>query len=142
MTLPKVLADNLPLVLMLAGSLVTIPLLAGLTRWLGLGGDVRLRSETEARDLAAAAVCGFVAVDIALDRGGIGALLRDEQGRVLLLRRHGVHFIARMLTDHTAIRLDRHLLVIAANEPFLDPLALDLGPAAQVWAGSLRNMGV
>ena len=134
------LASNLPLVLMLAGSAIAIPLLAALARRLGLGGDVRLRSETEARELAAGAVCGFTPVEIALDRGGIGALLRDAQGRVLLLRRHGVHFIARPLTHHAWIRLDRHLLVIGPDEPFLAPLALDLGADAQVWAGSLRRL--
>lgn len=141
MNLPIILASNLPLVLMLAGSLVAIPLLAWLARRLGLGGDVRLRSESEAGELAAAAVCGFIPVEVALDRGGIGALLRDAQGRVLLLRRHGVHYIARQLTDHASIRLDRHLLVIAPDKPFLAPLTLDLGPAAQVWAGSLRRLG-
>ena len=136
----KLVAENLPLIAMLAGSLVAIPLLAALARWLGLGGDVRLSSEAEACELAAAAVCGFAPVEVALDRAGIGALLRDAGGRTVLLRRHGVHFIARALTSSAAIRLDRHFLVIGPDEPFLDPLTLDLGPAAQVWAGSLRRL--
>ena len=52
----------------LIGSLVAILALAGISRWLGLGGDVRIRDEAEARRLADEAVCGFAAVDVALDR--------------------------------------------------------------------------
>ncbi len=126
----------------LAGSLVAILLLAELARWLDLGGDLRLRDEAEARELARAADCSFDPVEIALDRAGIGALLRDAGGRVMLLRRHGVHFPARMLTSHQGTRLDRNFLTIATNERTFGSVTLDLGPDAAVWAGSLRRLGV
>ena len=38
----------------------------------------------EARALARASLCGFEPVDLALDKAGIAALLRDAQGRVIL----------------------------------------------------------
>lgn len=128
------------LVLQLAGSLVAILLLAWLSRKLGLGADVRIRNEDEARRLAEAALCGFIVADLALDRAGIGALLRDVEGRIMLLRRHGAHFAARLLDSHADCRLDRNLLTIGSGESTFGRVTLDLGDKAQIWASSLRHL--
>jgi hypothetical protein len=125
----------------LGASLAAILLLAWVCRKLGLGGDVRLRDEAEARRLAGEALCGFEAAELALDRAGIGALLRDGQGRVLLLRRHGAHFAARLLDSHAHARLDRNFLTIGTGEKTFGSVTLDLGEQAQIWAGSLRHLG-
>lgn len=125
----------------IAGSLVAILALAGIARWLQLGEDVRLRSKDEARALAEAAVCGFEPVEIALDRAGIGALLRDAQGRVLLLKRHGARFAARLLSGHRDSRLDRNFLTVSTGEKRFGTVTLDLGADAGVWAASLRRLG-
>ena len=124
----------------LGASLAAILLLALIAWKLGLGGDVRLRDEARARALAHDAVWGFEAVDVILDRAGIGALLRDAGGRVLLLRRHGVHFVARLLDSHAGVRLDHNFLTIATSEPRFGAITLDLGAQAQVWASSLRRL--
>ena len=124
----------------LAGSLVAVLLLSACAWKLGLGGDMRIRDEDQARRLAGEAIWGFDAVDIGLDRAGIAALLRDAQGRVMLLRRHGAHFAARLIESHTSVRLDRNFLTIAAAEPSFGAVTLDLGANAQVWAGSLRRL--
>ena len=125
----------------IGGSLVAILALAGIARWLQLGGDVRLRDEEEARALAEAAVCGFEPVEIALDRAGNGALLRDAQGRVLLLKRHGARFAARLLSGHRDSRLDRNFLTVSTGEKRFGTVTLDLGADAGVWAASLRRLG-
>ncbi|MEO7383930.1 MAG: hypothetical protein ABIU18_03265 [Novosphingobium sp.] len=125
----------------LGASLVAILAVAGLAVWLGLGGDVRLRDSDEARALARITHCGFDAVDVVLDRAGIGALLRDGEGRVMLLRRHGVHFAGRMLTDHRGIRLDHNFITVATADKNFGSVKLDLGPEAQAWAGTLRRLG-
>ncbi len=122
-------------------SLAAILLLAWLCRKLQLGDDVRLQGEDHARQLAAAALCGFRPNELALDRAGIGALLRDDQGRVMLLRRHGAHFAGRLLDSHAFARLDHNLLTIGTDEKSFGSVTLDLGPQAQVWAGSLRRLG-
>jgi hypothetical protein len=124
----------------LALSLAAILLLAWGCRRLGLGGDVRLRDEAEARRLAGEALCGFEAAELVLDRAGIGALLRDAEGRVMLLRRHGAHFAARLLGSHAFARLDRNFLTIGTGEKAFGSVTLDLGEQAQVWAGSLRRL--
>lgn len=125
----------------LLASLAAIFGLAWLAKRMGLGGDVRLRDEAEARVLARAASCGFEPVDTVLDRAGIAALLRDESGRIMLLRRHGVHFVARLLASHEGARLDRNFLTISTGESSFGAVTLDLGGRAQEWAVALRRLG-
>lgn len=126
--------------ILLAGSTVAVLLLVLLARVLGLGGDPRLREEASVRVLANAFIDGFEPVELALDRAGIGALLRDAKGRVMLIRRHGAHFAARLLDRHTDARLDHHFLTIATGERSFGAITLDLGAQAQVWAGSFRRL--
>jgi hypothetical protein len=75
-----------------------------------------------------------------LDKAGIGALLRDAQGRVMLLRRHGAFFASRLLDGHSNARLDRNFLTIGTGETTFGSVTLDLGDKAQVWAASLRHL--
>ena len=126
--------------LQFAGSLAAILLLAWLARRLGLGGDPRLRDPEEARRLASEALCGFEAHELVLDRAGIGALLRDPTGRIMLLRRHGVHWVARLLDSHAGVRLDRSFMTIATSDRTFGAITLDLGDQAQIWASSLRRI--
>ena len=124
-----------------SASLLAILGLAWLAAKLGLGVDARIRDEAHARALAAEAVCGFDATDLALDRAGIGALLRDRRGQVMLLKRHGAHFAARLLDSHADTRLDRNFLTVGSGEKTFGRITLDLGDKAQVWASSLRRLG-
>jgi uncharacterized MnhB-related membrane protein len=121
-------------------SLAAIIFLAALARWLGLGGDIRITDEGHAKALAAEAVCGFNAVDVALDRARIGALLRDSDGRQMLLRRHGVKFVGRLLDDNVQARLDQGFLTIGSGEKSFGSVTLNLGDKAQVWAAGLRHL--
>ena len=88
-------------------SLAAVLFMAAVAWWLKLGGDARIRNEQEATALADQAICGFKPVAIALDRAGIGALLRDGAGRQMLIRRNGAHFVGRLL-DRNVVGL-RHL---------------------------------
>ena len=125
----------------MGGSVAAILALAFICARLGLGGDVRIGSEEVARQLAREALCGFEPEDLALDRAGIGALLRDGQGRVMLLRRHGAHFAARLLDNHASTRLDQNFLTLGTDERWFGQVTLDLGDKAQSWASSLRHLG-
>lgn len=124
----------------LGGSLIAILALAWLARWLGMGGDVRIRDEAHARELARQAVYGFEAVAVALDRAGIGALLRDADGRQMLLRRHGAMWVGRLLDANIEARLDQDFLTIGTGERTFGTVTLQLGEAAQVWAAGLRHL--
>lgn len=126
------------IVIQLAVSVALILAVTWLAHHLGLGADVRLRSEVQARELARSALSGFEPAELVLDRAGIGALARDAQGRVLLLKRHGAHFAGRLLDSHAFAQLDRNFLTISSGERRFAPVTLDLGEQAQVWAASLR----
>lgn len=126
--------------LQLGGSLAAILLLAWLALKLGLGGDRRIRDETELRELAEEALCGFEPVEIAIDRAGLAALARDAGGRVMLLRRHGAHFASRLLDGHANARLDRNFLVVGTSDRRFGEVTLDLGNDAPTWAASLRRL--
>lgn len=115
---------------LLAGSLVAVLALAGVAHLLKLGGDARI-DEQEARELASAQ--GFDVAEIALDRVGMGALLRDGANRFMIVRRHGAHFVAQQLTPRVEARLDHRFLSIGQ-------ITLDLGDQAGSWAASLRRM--
>lgn len=128
------------LLLKFGGSLVAILALAWLAQWLGLGGDARIQGEYHARALAEEAICGFEPVEIVIDRAGMGALLRDARGRVLLLRRHGTHFAGRLLDSYAHARLDRNLLTLATADRRFGSVTLDLGSKAPEWAASLRRL--
>lgn len=123
------------------GSLIAVLLVFALVRALGMGSDVRIADEAEARALAEEARCGFDPVEVALDRARIGALLRNSAGEVMLIRRHGARFAARVLSSHAGARLDRGFLTLSTEDPHFGSITLDLGERAQVWAASLRRLG-
>lgn len=125
----------------IGGSFVAILVLAWIARRLRLGGDARIRSDDDVRELADEALHGFEPADIAIDRAGMGALARDSRGRVLLLRRHGSHFAGRLLDSHAYTRLDRGLLTLATSDRTFGTVTFDLGDQAPAWAASLRRIG-
>jgi hypothetical protein len=126
----------------LSASIIAILLLAWAAKRLGLGGDVRIRDEAHARDLAEEAICGFDPVDIVLDKARIAALMKDASGRHLLIRRHGAQFAARLLDRHSDSRLDQNFLTIGTGEKAFGKITLNLGAEAQYWAAGLRHMAV
>ncbi|MGB7407232.1 MAG: hypothetical protein WA908_01895 [Pontixanthobacter sp.] len=127
-------------IVQLALSLAAVLALGWLAARLKLGGDRKITNEDDARVLAEEAMPGFVATEIAIDRAGYGALLRDADGRVLMLRRHGAHFAARILERRPEATLDRDMLTIEVEDRPFGAVTLDLGQDAPVWAASLRRM--
>lgn len=123
----------------LGASIAAILFLAWLALRLKLGGDVRIRDEDHARDLADQFVFGFEPVEIAVDKAGMGALLKDAEDRHLIIRRHGAMFAGRLLDGHSETRLDRNFLTVGTGERMFGTITLDLGDDAQVWAAGLRH---
>jgi len=128
--------------LKLAGSIAAILFIAWLARFLRLGGDVRIRSEEQAREIANETCCGFDPVEIAIDKAGIAALLRDADGRHLLVRRHGVQWAGRLLDRHNDSRLDKNFLTVGTGEKTFGSVTLNLGSQASHWAAGLRNLKI
>lgn len=123
------------------GSLVAVTLLVATAWRLRLGqAGARLTDESEARELADNAVCGFAAIELTLDAGGKGALLRDRQGRILLLRAHGAHFAARLLDRASRASRAGTVLTVATGERTFAPAVLQLGAAAAAWEQRIRAL--
>ena len=125
--------------LIIGGSLLAILFLSWLSARLGLGGNPRIRDEDHARELADDALCGFAPSEIAIDRNCAAALLRDETGRVMLLRRHGAHFAARLLERSATIRLVRGQLTVSPADRRFGATVLDLGTKAPRWVAELSR---
>lgn len=121
---------------------MAILFIAWLVRRMGLGGDVRICDADHARALADEAVCGFRPEHIIVDRAGIGALMKDADGRHMLIRRHGAQFVGRLLDGHSDSRLDQNFLTIGTGDASFGKVTLNLGPEAQYWAAGLRHMAV
>lgn len=134
------MSDIAALGLQAIGSLIAILLVYSMVRAFRLGEDVRITDEAAARALAEEARCGFAPVEVALDRARIGALLRNSDGEVMLIRRHGARFAARLLSSHAGVRLDQGFLTLSTDDPHFGSVTLDLGAEAQIWAASLRRL--
>ena len=129
-------------IIQLGASIAAILFVFWLAKIMGLGGDVRISDAAHARRLANEAVDGFDPVDMAVDRAGMAALLKDASGRHMVLRRHGNKFVGRLLDSRAHARLDRNFLTIGTGERLLAPITLDLGQAAQIWAAGMRVLPI
>ena len=124
----------------IAGSLLAIYALYMLARKMGLGGDMRIRDAAHADRIVQDNLIAFAPVDIIVDRAGMAALLRDNAGDMVLVRKHGSHFVASMLPPHTLARLDKRFLNLHLPPPVSSRVTLDLGDKAQYWASAMRHM--
>lgn len=120
-----------PEIAQLLGSLVAILALAWIAGWLKLGGDARITNEAEAARLADEAVSGFRPVAFGIDKSGHAAILRDAAGRVMVLRRHGAQFAARLLDKGASIAHTGDALVVATGDRHFGDVSLNLPDAAQ-----------
>ena len=119
----------------LAGSLAAVIMLAWAAKAMGLGGDIRLTREDALR---IASEEGFSPNDVIIDRAGIAAIARNDAGQYMLIRRHGVNFVTRMLRQPLDARLDQKLLTLGTGERAFGRITLDLGDQAAIWAAGLR----
>lgn len=128
-----------PALLQFAGSLAAIAALAALAWWLKLGPARRLENEADARREASEAADDFEPVEIALDREGRAALLRDAAGRILLLRQHGTHFAGRVLTPAAKARIEAGALLVDTAEKRYGQVRLELeDPSA--WLAHIESI--
>ncbi|MXP27820.1 hypothetical protein GRI58_03150 [Porphyrobacter algicida] len=123
------------------GSLAAILALAWIAARLKLGGDRRIVDEAEAGRLADEAVSGFTASDIAIDRDRTAALMRDAQGRVLLLRRHGAHFAGRVLDPGAEIALSGNRVELVPADRRFGPATLNFDNRPPEWVVRLTTGG-
>lgn len=139
--MPPWLAQLLPVVGPLVGSLVAVLLLAQVARWMGLGeGYEKIADEAHAIALAEQAECGFDGVSADIDAAGYAAIVRNAAGAAMLVRAHGNRFAARRIDKGFTARLDRNRLWLASSERTFGAVELDFGPRAGVIASRMRDV--
>jgi len=124
----------------LAASLVAVLFVAWLVKAMGLGADPRIADAAHAIRLAEEAETGFGGVDVARDRAGYAAIVRNAEGRMMLVRAHGNHFAARAVDANVIGRLDKNFLTLATPERTFGAVTLQLGKDAGVWAARMRAL--
>lgn len=111
-------------------SLAAILVLAWIAHRMGLGRDVRIRDADHAKALADEVICGFAADDAAVDDAGRAALVRDRNGRTVLIKVHGAQFSGRLLGagSTASVREDhgRTVLEIDTGERLFGRITLDI----------------
>ena len=121
-------------------SLIAGLLVAWLVKAMGLGGDTRIADAAHAIRLAEEAETGFGGVDVARDRAGFAAIIRNGEGRMMLIRAHGNRFAARLVDGDVVARLDKNFLILTTPERRFGAVALQLGRDAGVWASRMRDL--
>lgn len=125
----------------LAGSLIAVLAVAWLVGAMKLGGEARIRDAAQAIRLADEAEVGFGGCDVALDKAGFAAIVRNAGGRQMLIRAHGVQFAAREISADFGGRLDKDFLTLTPPEKSFGSVTLHLGRDAGLWASRMREVG-
>ena len=124
----------------LGASLAAVLFIAWLVRAMGLGADPRIEDAAHAIRLADEAETGFGGIEVARDRAGFAAIVRNGEGRMLLIRAHGNHFAARPVDASVMGRLDKEFLTLTMPERTFGAVTLQLGKEAGVWASRMREV--
>lgn len=124
----------------LGASLVAVFFVAWLVKRMGLGVDPRIQDADHAIRLAEEAEAGFNGVEVARDRAGLSAIVRNAGGRMMLVRAHGNHFAARPVDTEVVGRLDKDFLTLTMPEKTFGSVTLQLGKEAGMWASRMRDL--
>lgn len=121
-------------------SLGAILALAYVARRLGLGTASVLAGPDEAARVFDEVCPGFRAVQSAIDRDGKGAIARDAQGHVLVVRQHGSQFAGRLLAPASRTRIEGDALVVETGERRFGAVSLHLANPLD-WARAVERLG-
>lgn len=124
----------------LGASLLAVFIVAWLVKRIGLGTDPRIADAAHAIRLAEEAEAGFGGVEVARDRAGFAAIVRNAEGRQMLVRAHGNFFAARPIDGHVMGRLDKDQLTLTVPERRFGAVTLHLGKEAGLWASRMREL--
>ena len=105
-----------PLLLQFGGSLIAILVVSRLVVLMKLGGKPTLKDDEAVAHAAGEVEDGFVPSSSSIARGGTAALVRDVDGRIMVIKRHGNKFAGRVLTAEASVREEVDALVVDPGE--------------------------
>ncbi|WBX82447.1 hypothetical protein [Sphingosinicella microcystinivorans] len=116
-----------------------IALVVVLARWLGVRRPAAGLDTGTAATLAAGAIAGFEAGEVALDPGGGGALVSGRDGRFALIKPHGAQWTVRGLAPPVRATVENADLIVDSGDPMFGAVRLRIGAAAaETLAARLR----
>lgn len=130
-----------PELLQFLGSLIAILALAGLARWLKLGAPPKLTSASDAQNAAGEVRDGYTPKEIAIDANGNSAVMLDEIGQIMVLKRHGNKFAGRILDPIASAAINERNLTIHSGEQRYGQVTLELEDP-QIWADRINKIGL
>ncbi len=126
--------------LVLTGSLGAVFAVAGLVWLLGLGKSPGIADAKHAMQLAREAQSGFRPAGAVIDAKGRAALVRGNNGEIILVRPHGAQMAARIFKSAPAIEREGGRLKIATGERMFGDVMLELDEKdAKHWAKRLEG---
>ncbi len=130
-----------PQIYVFGGSLVAIFALAGVARWLALGGKPVLRDEDAARQAAGEVEDGFEASRVSISRDKSAALVADPAGRIMVIKRHGNQFAGRILSVEARVREEVDALIVDCGETRFGPVRMSLKDSSS-WADRINRLSL
>ena len=127
--------------LQLLGSLAAILALAAIAWALKLGQGPVVADAEEAFGLAREADTGFDPAEAMVSQDGATAILADAKGRIMVLKRHGTHFAARLLEPGAQAACSNGILLVTPADRRFGAVRLDLGEQAQAWESRVNALG-
>ncbi|MEL7199874.1 MAG: hypothetical protein AAGL10_16310 [Pseudomonadota bacterium] len=133
--------DGLNELLILGGSLFAIFVIFCIARLLGLGRKPDLRDADCALVVAQEVESGFEAKRVSISAAKDAALLKSEDGRIMLIKRHGGHFVGRILTGKASAQEEVDALIVNPSkaEQHFGSVRLRLDDAAS-WADAINRL--
>ncbi|MEP0189180.1 MAG: hypothetical protein ABJP70_04135 [Erythrobacter sp.] len=128
-----------PQILIFVGSLTAIAMLAGLARWLGLGGKPTLKNEIDVRKATDEVESGFTPSHWSLSSKGESVLAADHAGRIMVIKRHGNQFAGRILTSASSVREEVDGLIVDSGESWFGKVRMTLTDAS-VWTDRINRL--
>ena len=131
--------DIPPLLVQFAGSLIAILALYALARAMRLGGERVLENDESVKSVATEVEDGFEARRVAIARGGLAALASDDEGRIMLIKRHGNQFAGRILSGDARVSEEVDAIIVTCGDPRFGPVRLSLDNPA-TWVDAINRL--
>ena len=123
-----------------AVSLLAIFALAGLAYWLRLGAAPVLTSAADISRAADEVSSGFEPQEHALNDDGTSALIRGNDGRIMLIKVHGSKIAGRILDGRSRVSSSDGTLLIDSGERNFGGAAFR-ALQSEEWARAIRAIG-
>lgn len=124
--------------IILGASLVAIISISAIVAWLKLG-RYTIKSREDALNWAQQLIPNFTNGIVVLDIHGHGALVKEDNGDIILIKTHGAHCAARRIARPAHFEKHGHRWNIDSGDKFFGQVALEFSETEQDTAASFLS---